>query len=114
MTFADEANVRDTDIASLLKDAFRMKGTITGKARLDAKISGTLGEPLKYSGNGLLQTGQGMVSGFKAIDLIASIHGTKGLQFESSYVPFDLETGKIILLDGTLVKGVKLISGVWQ
>ena len=104
MTFNEEVEVTDTDIDALMKDAFKLKGRITGKARLSANISGTIGEPIKYSGSGLLTTGQGMLSGFKGVDLLTSIHGTKGVQYLSIYAPFNLETGRLILREDTLVK----------
>ena len=104
MTFYNEIEVKDTDINALLKDAFKLEGSITGKAELFAKINGTFGEELKYTGKGLLKTGQGMISGFKLIDIVAAIHRTRGLQFESVYAPFDLQTGKLILSSETLVK----------
>ena len=104
MTFHDEIEVKDTDVDGLLKDAFKLQGHITGKAELFAKVNGTLGEELKYTGKGLLKTGQGMISGFKLVDLVAAVHRSRGLQFVSVYAPFDLQTGKLILAKDTLVK----------
>ena len=104
MSFSDEVEVGNTDLAPLLKDAFDMKGSISGRANLSAKISGKLGDSVKYSGNGLLKTGPGTVSGFRALDILASVHGTKGLRFESLFIPFELQTGRITLLKDTLAK----------
>jgi len=104
MTFHNEIEVKDTDVEGLLKDAFKLQGHITGKAELFAKVNGTLGEELKYTGKGLLKTGQGMISGFKLVDLVAAVHRSRGLQFASVYAPFDLQTGKLILAKDTLVK----------
>lgn len=104
MTFFNEIDVKDADLNALLKDAYKLEGSITGKAELFAKINGTFGDELKYTGKGLLKTGQGMISGFKIIDLVAAIHKTRGLQYASIYAPFDLQTGKLILSSETLVK----------
>ena len=104
MTFYDEIEIKDTDVDALLKEAFNLQGHITGRAELFAKLNGTLGEQLKYTGKGLLKTGQGQISGFKLVDLMAAVHRSKGLQFASVYAPFDLQTGKLILAKDTLVR----------
>ena len=104
MTFYDEVEVKDADVDALLKDAFSLQGHITGRAELFAKLNGTLGGQLKYTGKGLLKTGQGQISGFKLVDIVAAVHSSRGLQFASVYAPFDLQTGKLILAKDTLVK----------
>ena len=104
MTFYNEIEVKDTDVNALLKDAFKLQGNITGKAELFAKINGSLGKEFKYTGKGLFKTGQGMITGFKIIDLVAAVHRSRGLHFASVYAPFDLQTGKLILAEDTLVK----------
>lgn len=104
MTFYNEIEVKGTDVNALLKDAFKLQGSITGKAELFAKINGSLGDEFEYTGKGLFKTGQGMISGFKMIDLVAAVHRSRGLHFASVYAPFDLQTGKLILAKDTLVK----------
>ncbi len=104
-SFNDEAEISGTDIDALMKDAFDLKGNITAKADLSARVSGSFGaDGIKYSGKGLLKTGQGSVTGFKIVDLITAVHGVKGLRFASVYAPFNLETGRLILNKDTLVK----------
>jgi len=104
MSFNEQADVTDTDIDTLLRDAFDLKGHVTGKAQVNVKISGSLGENMKYNGRGLFKTGQGAISGFKAIDVIAAVHGAKGLKYASAYAPFDIKTGTIVLKEDAVVK----------
>jgi hypothetical protein len=104
MSFNEQADVADTDIDALLRDAFDLKGHVTGKAQVNVKITGFLGENMKYNGRGLLKTGSGAISGFKAIDVIAAVHGARGINYASVYAPFDIKTGTIVLKEDTVVK----------
>jgi translocation and assembly module TamB len=105
LSFNDEAEISGTDVDALMKDAFALKGNITAKADLTARVSGSFGaDGIKYSGKGLLKTGQGSVTGFKIVDLITAVHGVKGLRFASAFAPFNLETGRLILNKDTLIK----------
>lgn len=105
MSFTDDAEVKGTDVNALLKDAYKLKGNITGKADIFAEVSGAFGKNgLRYSGKGLLKMGRGAVTGFKLVDIATAVYGSKGINFASIYVPFNLETGRVILNKDTLAE----------
>lgn len=103
MKFSKNVEVSGTDVNAMLKDAFGLKGNITGKAQLFAKIKGEMSKGLSYSGNGLLKVGNGEISGFKGVTLAAALYGLKSIRYQSVYAPFDIGTGNIVLKDKTEV-----------
>jgi len=105
MSFTDDAEVKGTDVNALLKEAFNVKGNITGKADIFAEVSGSFGKNgLRYSGKGRMKMGRGAVTGFKLVDIATAVYGTKGINYASVYAPFNLETGRIILNSDTLAE----------
>lgn len=102
--FNEDVSVEGTDVNALLKDAFALKGNVTGKAQAFAKVSGSMEDGLTYSGKGLLKVGEGEITGFKGIDILTKLHGIKGIRYESVYAPFILETGRVILQKDTLAQ----------
>ncbi len=104
LKFRESIDITGTDLDVMLRDAFGIKGHITGKAQLFAKVEGDFAGGFSYKGNGLLKVGEGDISGFKGISLVAALHGMKSLRYRSVYAPFDLGTGKLILKTDTEVK----------
>ena len=104
LSFNKDLEVNGIDVDSLLQDVSDMEGRITGKANVFAKIAGSMKDGLEYRGRGLLKTGEGSISGFKAIKLVAALHGMKDMKFASVYAPFNLDTGKLELKEDTMIK----------
>ena len=104
LKFRKSVDITGTDLDIMLRDAFGIKGHITGKAQLFTKIEGDFAGGFSYRGNGLLKVGEGDIAGFKGISLVAALHGMKSLRYRSVYAPFDLGTGKLILKSDTEVK----------
>jgi len=103
MKFSKEVEAEGVDVDAVLRDAFGLQGHITGKARLFAKLGGSMDGGLSYSGSGLLKMGEGAVSDFKGISLIGALYGIKSINYQSVYAPFDIGTGYISLKDETNV-----------
>jgi len=101
LKFNKDLDLSGTDVNALMKDAFAIKGDITGKAQVFAKLQGSLGEQFSYTGKGLLKVGEGQISGFKGIDVLSKLHGIAGIRYSSVYAPFSLDTGVLTLQKDT-------------
>ena len=103
LKFDSKAEADGIDVDAMMKDAFGLSGHITGNAQVFAKLSGSMAGGLSYSGNGLLKVGEGAISDFKGVTLVAALYGLKSIRYESVYAPFDIGTGYIDLGDKTKV-----------
>ncbi|GAB1399913.1 AsmA-like C-terminal region-containing protein [Aminivibrio sp.] len=78
-----------------------LDGSVTGRARGEASLSGSLTPNMTYSGKGKATIGSGTVSGFRGLQVATALYGTSGVRYERVVIPFTLGTGKITLEKGT-------------
>ncbi len=105
MSFTNNLEASNVDINGLIQDASGgLDGKITGKGKLTLKINGSAKNNVTYSGTGNFSTGAGGITGFKWLDVVAKVHGTNGINYASVNAPLTLQTGKLILKSGSIVK----------
>ncbi|MCR5347475.1 MAG: hypothetical protein K6E38_06835 [Fretibacterium sp.] len=107
-TFTNQLEASGVDVNALIQDATGgLGGKITGLGKLSLKLSGSTAKQLSYSGSGQFSMGAGAITGFKWLDLATSLYGTKGIQYASVTAPFSIQTGKLILKAGSIIKASK-------
>ena len=105
MKFSNNLDASGVNINSLIQDVSGgLEGKITGTGKLTMKINGAVKDNTTYSGSGNFSMGAGSISGFKWLDLLTKIHNTNGINYTSVNVPLTLQTGKLILKAGSIVK----------
>ena len=108
MSFTNNLEASNIDINGLIQDASGgLDGKITGKGKLTLKINGSAKNNVTYSGTGNFSTGAGGITGFKWLDIVSKIHGTKGINYASINAPLTLQTGRLILKSGSIVNANK-------
>ena len=109
MTFTNNLEASNVDINALIQDASGGLdgGKITGKGKLTLRLNGSAKDKLTYSGSGNFSTGAGSITGFKWLDILSKVHGTKGINYASINAPLTLQTGKLILRSGSIVNANK-------
>ncbi|MBQ7594954.1 MAG: hypothetical protein IJU48_11475 [Synergistaceae bacterium] len=108
MSFTNNLEASNVDINGLIQDASGgLNGKITGRGKLTLKINGASKNRVTYSGTGNFSTGAGGITGFKWLDIVAKVHGTKGINYTSINAPLTLQTGKLILKSGSIVNANK-------
>lgn len=105
MKFSDNIEASGVNVNSLIQDVSGgLEGKITGTGKLTMKINGAVKDSATYSGSGNFSMGSGGISGFKWLDLLTKIHNTNGINYVSVNAPLTLQTGKLILNAGSIVK----------
>ncbi|MBQ3377544.1 MAG: hypothetical protein IJG62_04655, partial [Synergistaceae bacterium] len=106
--FNDDLSASNFEINDLIKDLVgKLGGNVTGKGKLNLKLSGDASKGVRYSGNGNFSVGTGAVTGFKWIDLATRLYNSKGINYQDVNAPFTLQTGKLILAKNSAVNAVK-------
>ena len=106
--FNDDLSASNFEINDLIKDLVgKLGGNVTGKGKLNLKLSGDASKGVRYSGNGNFSVGTGAVTGFKWLDLATRLYNSKGINYQDVNAPFTLQTGKLILAKNSAVNAVK-------
>ncbi len=102
MKFSENLTFEGVDVNAVVQ-AYTggLDGSITGLARGEASLSGSLSPNMTYSGQGKATLGSGAVSGFRGLQIATALYGTSGVQYDQVVIPFTLSTGKITLEKGT-------------
>ena len=93
------ATVTGTNLDLLLHDLFPLEGHITGKAKIQFKGNGLLGKHL--DGSGSFSVGEGHVSDFKIVKVIAKAYGKSTIDYRSIEGRYTLDTMALTLLPGS-------------
>ncbi|MBR1601943.1 MAG: hypothetical protein IJ667_00705 [Synergistaceae bacterium] len=108
LKFNDDLSASGFEINDLIKDlAGKIGGNVTGKGKLNLKLSGDASKNVRYSGNGTFAVGTGAITGFKWLDLATRLYNSKGINYQDINVPFTLQTGKLILAKNSAANAVK-------
>lgn len=94
-------SVSGADIAPVIKDAFPLKGQISGKGDLDISLSGAFGKHMLVTGRGNLLASNGEISGFKVLKAISAAYGMSSIRYRQTDAAFKIDGNVITLLPGS-------------
>jgi len=100
MRWEGNLTVKGMDLGSATERILGGKGSVTGKADLTARASGTGGMVGMVFGSGQLSAKDGTVSGF---DALKTVSDTGAVKFSSVLASFNLDGRNIFLLPGSRV-----------
>lgn len=107
MTYSVKATLKGSQLKSVITQlAPKLGGGLTGTLTGNYSASGKL-NPFSLSGSGTVSSAGGSLYGFDSyksiINIIAKLHGNKGVTYANAKIPFATDLNKLTLKDGSVI-----------